>query len=114
MGYLNDFQYDYLSDIIQQNITDTLPQFCKLGCNRLVYIDTDVATCLKRITDRKGQSNMENFEDYLNCLQKAYEDYCNIFSEENGRHYLVRVKNSDAELGVKTLLVNNNMSVCQD
>ena len=49
------------------------------GCNRLVYIDTDVATCLKRITDRKGQSNMENFEDYLNCLQKAYEDYCNIF-----------------------------------
>ena len=89
-------------------------QSCKLGCNRLVYIDTDVATCLKRITDRKGQSNMENFEDYLNCLQKVYEDYCNIFSEENGRHYLVRVKNSDAELGVKTLLVNNNMSVCQD
>ena len=92
MGYLNDFQYDYLSDIIQQNITDTLPQSRKLGCNRLVYIDTDVATCLKRITDRKGQSNMENFEDYLNCLQKAYEDYCNIFSKENGRHYLVRVK----------------------
>ena len=64
-----------------------------------------------------GQKRTEQhgkFEDYLNCLQKAYEDYCNIFSEENGRHYLVRVKNSDAELGVKTLLVNNNMSVCQD
>ena len=36
-----------------------------------------------------------------------------FFSEENGRHYLARVKNSDAELGVKTLLVNNNMPVCQ-
>ena len=114
MGYLKDFQYDYLTDIIQQTITDTLPQSCKLGCNRLVYIDTDVATCLKRIMDRKGQSNMENSEDYLNCLQQAYEDYCKIFSEENGRHYLVRVKNSDAQLGVKTLLVNNNMPVCQD
>ena len=114
MGYLKDFQYDYLTDIIQQNITDTLPQSCKLGCNRLVYIDTDVATCLKRIMDRKGQSNMENFEDYLNCLQQAYEDYCKIFSEENGRHYLVREKNSHAQLGVKTLLVNNNMPVCQD
>ena len=100
MGYLNDFQYDYLTDIVQQNITDILPQSCKLGCNRLVYIDTDVATCLKRIMDRKGQSNMDKFEDYLNCLRQAYEDYCNIFSEENGMHCLVKVKNSDAELGV--------------
>ena len=65
MAYLNNFQYDYLTDIIQQNITDTLPPSCKLGCNRLVYIDTDVAICLKRITYRKGRSNMDKFEDYL-------------------------------------------------
>ena len=68
MGFLNDFQYDYLTDIVQQYITDTLPQSCKLGCNRLVYIDTDVAICLKRISDREGRSNMDKFEDYLNCL----------------------------------------------
>ena len=52
---------------------------------------------------------MDKFEDYLNCLRQAY-----IFSEENGTHCLVKVKNSDAELGVKTLLVNDNMSVCQE
>ena len=68
MDFLNDFQYDYLTDIVQQYITDTLPQSCKLGCNRLDYIDTDVAICLKRISQRKGRSKMDKFEDYMNCL----------------------------------------------
>ena len=65
MGYLNDFEYDYLTDIVQQNITTHSASILHV---RLVYINTDVAICLKRITDRKRQSNMDKFEDYLNCL----------------------------------------------
>ena len=73
MGYLSDFQNNYLSDIIQQNIMHTLPKSCRLGCNRLVCIDTDAATCLKRIVGRIGQLKTDKLGHYLNRLQQAYE-----------------------------------------
>ena len=57
-GYLSDFQHDYLTDRVHEKIGETLNKECGLGCNKLVYVVTDVERCLERILQRKEESTM--------------------------------------------------------
>ena len=41
-GYLTDFKHDYLTDQVHEKIRETLNKDCGLGCNKLVYVVTDV------------------------------------------------------------------------
>lgn len=83
-GMITDFQYEYILDKVQDRIKQVLPQDCSLGCNRLVYLNTDVDTCLKRIQYRVEEKYMEEMRHYLKSLQSEYDKYYSDFTETNG------------------------------
>ena len=83
-GMITDFQYEYILDKDQERIKQVLPPDCSLGCNRLIYLNTDTDTCLKRIQYRVEESHMEEMRHYLKSLQSEYEKYYTDFIETNG------------------------------
>ena len=94
-GFISDYHYEYLMDKIQEKIKEVLPSDCALGCNRLVFMDTDINTCLERIRYREEEVSMEEMGDYLMQLKSEYEDYFLQFQELNGVSSVLKIK-SDA------------------
>lgn len=92
MGYINEFQHDYIIDKIQEKIKTVLPNDCNLGCNRLVYLATDLKTCFERDKSRLEEGNMRNLHAYLECLQNEYEEYFKEFIQQHGSTKTIRVE----------------------
>ena len=89
--------HDYLPDRVHEKIGETLDKDCGLGCNKLVYVVTDVERCLERILQRKEESTMIDLRDYLHCLQKEYNGYYRIFVEQNGSDSAEKLTNIDED-----------------
>ena len=90
----------YVKDLIDQvhkKIRETLNKNCGIGCNKLVYVVTDVERCLGWILQRKEESTMVELRDYLHCLQKEYDEYYRIFVEQNGSDSTEKLINIDED-----------------
>ena len=96
-GYPTDFQHDYLTDQVHEKIGETLNKDCGLGCNKLVYVVTDVERYFGRILQRKEGSTMLRLRDYLHSLQKEYDKYYHIFVEQNGSDHAEKLTNIDED-----------------
>lgn len=92
MGYLNDFQYDFITDTTlksMKNINDL-----DFGADKIFFLDTDLELCRKRCTIRQRKSEKNIGGQYFETLFATYQKFKIQIHESMGDNVFVSANQS--------------------